>query len=625
MAKQPLVITRNVNGMAGSLKEGPENSFYYGRHLDFRKDPNLLTILPATVKISGSIVTGLVTEMLQLPSGKKVAIDSSGGVYEVSTSDVWTKNATVLTSTAYGMYYNLQQDTIYVPGLNSIHKITNADGRFAGGTFTVNEAAIGALQDQSGGTVANTYTTTTSVNEGATHKLSFVPTLDPMYSIKIYVTTKGTGDLIVTLHDAANNVLATKTLANAAVVNGQLNEFVFALPVRVLAKPNAATYHVHITHSGGTASTIGTTTASDFSTANYSTWANRLVNPNNGFHPAYEFLQYMLILNERYVVQWEIISQTAPSSTELQQHRLVFPSGYEGTSGCALDEYFVFGAEKRSTSATSEYQKGKLFIWDGFSPTYNRVIDCPEGSPYGLFSFGGVVYYFANGKWWAWNTGQPVPLFQLPNTDFEFTDSNTYMVNYPHTMAVRNSILLGAFPSETNSTAIEHAIYSFGKRNKNYHESFGFSYSPSHGVLTNGTLRIGMIKSHGDKLFVSWRNGSTYGVDKVDPNSDPFSTATWESLIIDNGRADKQKEAPEINFTFKALPTGATFTPKYKIDRESSWQTGTAKTAGATSAKLNINKRYLEIQLGFDLVATTVSPEIRSESLIWENLVAEKD
>jgi hypothetical protein len=62
-------------------------------------------------------------------------------------------------------------------------------------------------------------------------------------------------------------------------------------------------------------------------------------------------------------------------------------------------------------------------------------------------------------------------------------------------MTVRNNILLGAFPSETNSTTIEHGVFSFGQRDKNYPESVGESYNMSTGSLLNGTLRQGMIKT----------------------------------------------------------------------------------------------------------------------------------
>lgn len=624
MAKQKLIITNNSSGQSASSKEGIRNSFAYSRHIDFRKDPNVMSILPKTARDSSTVVTGLVTDMVQLPSGKKVAIDSSGGVYEVSTAGVWTKNGTTLGDTACGMVYNLQHDTIYVIGQETVHTITNADARF-GGTFTVNSYTIFGSLDRSASDSTNTYTTTATVDEGATHKLSFTPTIEPLYSVLIWVTAKGTGNLVVTMHDAANNVLGTTTVLNASLNNGALNEFVISPSPRMTAGGNGATYHFHITHESGTASTIGAATASDFSTARFQTWSTRLVRPNNGFHPVYEFLQYYIILNERYVAAWEPISQSAPSTSEFQQHRLTFPSGYECTSGAVYQEYFAVATEKRSSSATDEFQTGKIFFWDGVSTTYNFILDVPDGAPYGLFSHKNTLYYFAGGSWWAWSGGNPVKLFQMPLTDTEFTDSNIYYINNPHTMAVRNSILLGGFPSETGSTTTEHGIYSYGARTRGYPEAFGYSYSISTGTRTNGTLRIGMIKAFGDKLYVSWRDDSNYAVDKIDPNSDPFGTATWESLITDNGRPDKDKQATYMKVTFKPLPTGATITPKYKINRAASWTSGSTAVAGDTEVILNINKRYNEVQLGIDLTATTVTPEVLSVTLIWDDLEQERD
>lgn len=624
MAKVPLVITKNTGGLSPDLKEGPTDSFGYSRHIDFRKSGTLLTLLPETVKETSTTVTDLVVDMIQLPSGKMVAIDTAGGVYTRTTGGSWSKNGTTLTDTAYGMIYNRQHDTIYVPGKTTIHTITNADGLF-GGSFTVNSDQFVAQVDKSSSNGhANTYTVTTSINEGATHKLTLTPNLEPLYSFKVWVTAKGTSDLTVTMHDQANNVIATQTITNANLTAGAYNEFVFTAPVRMLATPNPANYHFHVTVTGGT-TTIGTSTASDFSTADYQSLSNRLVEPTNGFHPIYQFLQYYMILNERYLVVWEPISQTDPSSLEFLQHRLTFPEGYEGTSGAIWTEYFAIACEKRSDSATNEFQEGKIFFWDGISTTYNFVIDVPEGAPYSLFSHKNVLYYFAGGSWYAWSGGDPVKLFQMPNTDTEFTDEDVYLINNPHMIAVRNSIMMGGFPSETSSTNIEHGVYSFGARTRNYPTSFGYSYSISTGSRTNGTLRIGMVKSFGDKLFISWRDDSTYGVDIVDPNSDPFASGSWESLIFDAGRPDKTKEAVNIRINFNALPTGATVTPKYKINREASWNTGTAATATATEILLNINKRFNEIQIGFDLVATTATPEIISTTLIYESLSSERD
>lgn len=635
MSKFPITFNSFEGGWSADIKQGGGGMFWYSRGIDFRKSPSELTVLPGMAKESGSVVTDLITDMLQLPSGLIVAIDKSGGVYQRTTGGVWSKNGTVLTNTAYGMVYNQQQDTIYIPGTARVHSISNADGRF-GGAFTVNEGTFTNQQDQaSTAGHANTYTTLGAISESAADRKTFTPTIEPLYSIKVWVTTKGSGSLTVTMHDAANNTLGTATLPNGSITNGAYNEFVFSTPVRMLAKPNPASYHFHVTHPSGTAHTIGTSSASDLTTADYNTQSNRLVSPNNGFHPVIEFLQYICILNERYLAVWEPISQSAPSATEFNQHRLTFPSGYEGTSAALYSQYLAIACEKRSTSATNEFQDGKIFLWDGVSTTYNLIINVPEGAPYALQAHHNRLYWFANGGWWAWAGGNPVKVFQMRNTDPEFLGSTPYLVNYPHTMTVRNGILLAAFPSETNSSTIEHGVYSFGARDKNFPESIGESYNMSTLSLTNGTLRQGMIKNFGDKLFLAWRDGSTYGVDKVDASSNPVGSSTWESLLTDLqivstkrrfSRPDNDKSATYIVATFnQPLPTGCTVTPKYKINRESSWELGTAATAGATEIILNINKRYKESQIGLDIVCTTATPHISAMIYVIDSLGQEQD
>src|SRR4051812_33113515 len=113
---KPQVIQEFYGGQAQDLKLGPSHSFGYSRHLEFRKSPTSLTMLPATTKETGSTVVDLITDMVQLPSGLIVSIGDAGGVYTRSTSAVWAKNGTTLPNTAMGLAYVLQQDTIYIPG-----------------------------------------------------------------------------------------------------------------------------------------------------------------------------------------------------------------------------------------------------------------------------------------------------------------------------------------------------------------------------------------------------------------------------------------------------------------------------------------------------------------------------
>lgn len=643
MSKQDFVEQSWFGGKSSSSKVGTPSSFSYSRHMDFRKDPGALSLLPKTVKESGTVVTDLITQMVQLPSGKIVAIGDAGGVYVRTTGGSWSKNGTTLTNTACGMVYHYQHDTIYIPGLTAMHSITNADGRFSGGVFTVNSNWFGASLDQSATDSTQIYTTTTTITESITHRLTFTPTIEPLYSVKIWVTTKGTGDLTVTVHDAANNLLGSKLLTAASLTNGALNEFVFSTPIRQSAKPNPSTYHVHITHdAAGTASTIGTATAGVLSAlvssvetavARYETYGNRFVSPINGFHPASPFLQYLLFGNERYLTAWEPIIPANPTNTEYVRHKLTFEPGFEVCGLADYNEFKAIAVEKRSTSNTTEVQEGRVYFWDGTAPTFNYYVPVPEGSPFSLFSYKNVLYWSAGGSWWAYAGGEPVKLKSFPNTDSEFSDATDNTIVNPNMAAVRRGIFLMGYPSTTTNLSLQHGIYSWGAVDKNYPDAFGYSYTISTATRLNtgaNNLKIGMIKSYGDKLFVSWRDGSSYGVDIVDNNSDPFVEATLETLIINNGRPDKTKLALERVLTFEALPTGCTVTPKYKADRAANWTSitdvgGSAAIAGATEVRMNMDVRYKEIQFAIDVVATTTTPRITSDVYTYENLDYEQD
>lgn len=627
--KTPIIIDSWYAGQSSSNKIGPESSFAYSRHIDFRKDPGAITILPKTVKETSTTITGLITEMVKLPSGKIVAIDDAGGVYTRTTGGSWSKNGTTLTDTACGMVYLPQHDTIYIPGLTAMHSITNADGKFSGGTFTVNSSTFGASLDDSATDSANTYGTSSSILETATHKLSITPDIEPFYSIKIWVTTKGSGDLTVTMHDAANNLLGSKTVVVGSITNGALNEFVFAIPARMSALPNPSTYHFHITHDGGgSASSIGTGTASDFSTARFETYGNRFVDPVNNFHPAMAFLQYLVFGNERYLSVWEPISQADPSNTEYLRHKITFEPGYEVCGLATYNEFLAIAVEKRSTSASNDFQDGRIYFWDGTAPTWNYYVPVPEGSPYSLTSYKNILYWTAGGAWWGYAGGEPVKLKTFPNTDSEYSDLSDSTIINPNMATVRRGIFLMGYPTSTTNLSLQHGVYSWGAVEKNFPDAFGFSYTMSTGTRLNtgsNNLRIGMTRNYGDKLFISWRDGSSYGVDVVDNNSDPFSEATIESMVYALGRPDKTKISLQRTVTFEALPVGATVTPKYKLDRNSVWTSGTAAVAGDTEIVQNIDGRSKEIQVAIDIVATTTTPKITSDVTILESLDYEKD
>jgi hypothetical protein len=92
---------------------------------------------------------------------------------------------------------------------------TNWDGSARNNIQTLaTTQGVTAASQVTTNTSANSYTAPTgAVSEAAaSNLLPFSPDLEPFYSIAVYVKTKGTGNLILTLHDGFNRALATVTI-----------------------------------------------------------------------------------------------------------------------------------------------------------------------------------------------------------------------------------------------------------------------------------------------------------------------------------------------------------------------------------------------------------------------------
>lgn len=606
-------------------KMGTKGSFLYSKGIDFRKRPSQFSVLPGASNVATGVVTDLIQDMVQTADGSRYALGNTGNFYKINTSNLITLVGNT-GSGASGLIYRQDIDRIVMTGTTSAtsyYPISNSP------TLELNKYT----KSRSADTASYQATTTSPGSVGVPTSLSeasrraFTPDIEPMYSIKLFVVAKGTGTVTVTVHDDANNLLGTSSLATADITANQLNEWVFTTPIRMLVKPNARVLHFHVTSTVNDTTIQTTTNNPDITTADFEMWANRFVTTTNGFHPAVQYQQYCCFGNERYLSVWEPLSDD-PSNLEWLRHRLTFPPGYEVCGLAVYDEFLAIACEKRSTSATREFQDGKVFFWDGGATTYNHFVDVPEGAPYSIFTYKNILYWFAGGCWWGYAGGKPTKLKTFPNTDSEFSNTNDYTVNYPNMAAVRKGVLLMGYPSETSNQSIEHGVYSWGAIEKNYPDSFGYSYTISTGsILNNGSnnLRLGMVKNFGDTMYFSWRDDSSaqkYGLDIVNNSSAPYASATWESLIFDNGQTWKQKKCDMIVATFKTLPAGATVSLKYKIDRASSWTVNTAVTSGGV-AKFNVNKRFYEIQFGIDLVATTTTPEITFVGMNYDDLQKE--
>jgi len=112
------------------------------------------------------------------------------------------------------------------------------------------------------GAYTNTYALTNAVNEGATHIQTFQPGKKYITRVGVWVVAKGTGDWTLVVHDASNNVLASKTITNASLTEGAFNYF----DVPNIWASGALHFHLYSSVADGTCKA---NTSNDLETASY--------------------------------------------------------------------------------------------------------------------------------------------------------------------------------------------------------------------------------------------------------------------------------------------------------------------------------------------------------------------
>lgn len=644
-------------GESVDFKNGVAGSFYKSEGLDFRSKASQMSVLPGATAVAGAsaLLVDLPVEMVQDPTGNRWLIGDQGNLYKLDISDVLTKVATTTETSGTGLVYNQLSDFLYITGQQSVSLYgplsssptlkdgwfsksassapgvvqlydptqTNYSGAARNNLITLaTTTGVTATSQVSTNTTTLFYTTPTSIPAETvlTGKCPFAPDLEPFYSIAIYVDTVGTGNVTLTLHDGFNRSLAAITITHASLTIGY-NEFIFAAPgirsfTGAIQSGLSAAYHWHVTSTIADTK-IRTLTASDLSTADMILFNYRMVKTNNTWHPATIFTGNGFLLcigNGQYLSTYNFSNDANPSNNVWQRERFPIDAGFEICGLSINNQYLVIAAEKRSSSATRNYQEGALYFWDGLNASYNFKIPIPMGAPYSVYTFNNITYFIAAGALYAWGGGQQVIKVRpiaYQNTDYLGTTDST-IVN-PNMMAPRNNLLMIGYPSTTTNVNIKYGVYSWGAVELIYPNSFGYSYALSNATYNysaSNNLQIGMIKNFVDTMYIANRKtvaGTTiYYLDEVNNSSTAASTFSWTSLIYDGGVRYKQKNTGRYKINFLPWPSGATLTAWFAFERGAQvsadplTSVAYSPVTGDTSIVIDVDPgRFYEIQWGF--------------------------
>lgn len=467
-------------------------------------------------------------------------------------------------------------------------------------------------KDQEDTSSGNTYALGTSVDEGASHRQTFIPEKDPQKSIIVNISAKGTtADWTLVVHDQLNRVVVSKTVTNANLPSSGNYEFIFDSLWRPI---RGASYHYHVyaTNTTGTPALVSGT-SNNLETAQFSSYYQFLVTDTE-WHPIMPFTNMILVGNERYVATWNAIT-FAP-------HKLTFPANYRVRCFGVWNEYAAIGVQ--IGSSISSYDFGRIFFWDGISETYNFFIDVPEGAINAMIGSSGQLYFFAGyqGDLMVYEGGAKArKVKRIPKIT-----KDKFVEIYPGAMTMWQTLLRVGVSGNSDSDVIEKMVYSYGSLNDQYPNSLSGDYPISTGRRLS-TVKIGCVIPVDKKLLMGWQDGVAYGVDVVDPAGAPYPDATMEFLIQDEGQVSKGKMAQAIRADFEALNEGECVGLKMKIDRAENWTTlKEMATAGETTARENIdNGRHREYQIAIDLGTTVATaPKVYGFGIV-EDILDEEE
>jgi hypothetical protein len=272
------------------------------------------------------------------------------------------------------------------------------------------------------------------------------------------------------------------------------------------------------------------------------------------------------------------------------------------------DQYLVIGVW-RGTSVTSN-EFGRLYFWDGASVTFNQFVNIPQGGCMALLNYKNRILTFAGSNGQLLMNYSPFSNVQnIPNLGI----GNSVEI-YPGAVTNWRGLAQLGVAGSTDSSTVYQGVYTFGSKTQLYPEVLNYSFSISTSTTQGTGVKIGCLYGQGNDLYIGWKDGSNYGVDKVTNSNTPFVSATYESLIWDNNELYKDKLLKRLKVYHSPLATGESISIGLKINRAASYTSEvTNSTVGSTETKAIIagtQGRFREMQYQITLSGSGTSPTV---------------
>lgn len=304
---------------------------------------------------------------------------------------------------------------------------------------------------------------------------------------------------------------------------------------------------------------------------------------------------------------------------------LTLPAQLNVRAFSRIDNNILVGAWRGTTITASE--DGYLYIWDALSEEFNdsyptegglNAIEYYQNKLLSIQGKNGVIYTETS----PFNKKHQIPKLEI----------RKYLEIFPGAITSWNNLIFFGV-SNSDSTNVTRGVYSWGsKQSTVFSDALNYAYSISTG--NNGsTVQIGCVKGIGNDLYIAWKDGSNYGVDKIDETSSYALSGTYESMIEDAGSAGNEKVGVVTSVSHLPLVSGESIAINYKHDRQTTFQTGvTNSTTDSTSTLLynsalpgNEGSRFMEYEWQTVLSGNgTTTPTVTDQTFVFDDLKEER-
>jgi hypothetical protein len=366
------------------------------------------------------------------------------------------------------------------------------------------------------GSTGDVYTNTTAVNEGATHRQSFVPFASTLSAIGIHVTAVGTGNWTVAVHDSSNNLLTSKQILIASMTTGW-NIFEFSTTVPIV---QGGAYHVHV-YSSVADGTTTTSTSEDLEDGYIKIYRTS----DDEFHPMIEHFGVLYIGDRNFVHQVEKSSTGAHTFTT-EALDLEEPLRVKCLGKAPLD--LLIGTITSSTLAQTQ-----LIKWNTYSESFTSTDPIPEVGINAFIPADNYIFVHA-GLGGAIYIYDGLQLQSYKKVQGTYTPTATATV-HPNAVGMLDGISLFGLSDGTGDPTDE-GVYALGHYSRDYPFVYDLSFPISEFDGTDASLKngieIGAILVSGYDVYVSWKSDDETGtVDKLDYTA-KLDSAFFETMVI---------------------------------------------------------------------------------------------